>query len=80
VAKPQIIEAQHEYISISREEIIARSEDRALVLVNVMPADSFKAAHISGSINLPLADIEGRARQLISNLEQEIAIYCAGPT
>jgi len=55
-------------------------QDRALAIVNVMPPDSFKAGHIPGSINLPVAVIESRARQVLSNLEQEIAIYCAGPT
>jgi hypothetical protein len=27
-----------------------------------------------------VAEIETKARQFLSNLEQEIAIYCAGPT
>lgn len=80
MAKPQTQEPTREYSTISREEILARLQDRALEIVNVMPPDSFKAGHIPGSINLPLAHIETRARQLLSNLEQEIAIYCAGPT
>lgn len=80
MVKPQTIEAAHEYSTISREEIFARLQDRALAIVNVMPPDSFKAGHIPGSINLPVADVETRARHLLSNLAQEIAIYCAGPT
>lgn len=80
MAKPQTIESQNKYPTITREEILARSRDRALAIVNVMPPDSFKAGHIPGSINLPVADIQAKARQLLSNLEQEIAIYCAGPT
>jgi len=66
--------------TISRDEILARLQDRALALVNVMPADTFNAGHIRGSINLPIADIEVKAPRLLSNLAQEIAIYCAGPT
>lgn len=80
MAKPQIQEPIHEYSTISREEILARLQDRALALVSVMPADSFKTGHIPGSLNLPIADIQTKARQLLSNLHQEIAIYCAGPT
>ena len=80
MAKPQTIELAREYSTISREEILARLQDRAPAIVNVMPPGSFKAGHIPGSINLPVADIESRARQILSNLEQEIAIYCAGPT
>ena len=66
--------------TISRDEILARLQDRALVIVNVMPKETFADGHIPGSLNLPVADIESRARQMISNLAQEIAIYCAGPT
>jgi rhodanese-related sulfurtransferase len=80
MAKPATVESQEKYRTIIREEILARLQDRALALVNVMPADSFKAGHIPGSINLPIADIELKAPRLLSNLAQEIAIYCAGPT
>ena len=80
MAKLQSIEPAHEYATISRDGIQARLQDRALAIVNVLPPASYKAGHIPGSINLPVADIETKARQLLSNLEQEIAIYCAGPT
>lgn len=80
MAKPQTVEQIHAYSIVAREEILARLQDRALAMVNVMPADSFKAGHIPGSLSLPIADISSKARQLLSNLAQEIAIYCAGPT
>ena len=79
-AKPQTLEPPHGYSPIARDELLARLPDRALAIVNVMPPDSFRAGHIPGSINLPVAEIETKARQFLSNLEQEIAIYCAGPT
>lgn len=80
MVKAELKATAQEYSTISREEILARLRDRALALVNVMPADSFKAGHIPGSINLPIADIEIKAPRQLSNLAQEIAIYCAGPT
>jgi ArsR family transcriptional regulator len=79
VAKPQAITTS-EHATICREELAARLQDRSLVIVNVMPRDSFATGHIPGSVNLPIADIEANARQAISNLSQEIAVYCAGPT
>lgn len=78
--KAATVESHERYLTISRDEILARLHDRALAIVNVLPADSFKAGHIPGSLNLPNADIQTKARQLLSNLNQEIAIYCAGPT
>lgn len=80
MAKPTIVESHEKYPTISREEILARLQDRALAIVNVMPPDSFKAGHIPGSLSLPIADIEEKARQLLADLNQEIAIYCAGST
>ena len=80
MAKPQIIESHKNYATISRDEILARLQDRALAIVDVLPSESYKTGHIPGSINLPVAEIETKARQFLSNLEQEIAIYCAGPT
>ena len=80
MAKAQTLGPGHEYGTIARAEILARLQDRALAIVNVMPPDSFKSGHIPGSLSLPVAAIESKARQLLSNFNQEIAIYCAGPT
>jgi len=80
VAKPQINQSTDQRRTISRDEIMARVQDRALVILDVTPKEAYAEAHIPGSINLPVAEIESKARQLISNLSQEIAVYCAGPT
>ena len=80
MAKQQIEESSHECSIISREEILARLQDRALAIVDVMPKETFADGHIPGSINLPVAEVEDRARQILSNFAQEIAVYCAGPT
>jgi rhodanese-related sulfurtransferase len=80
VAKQQRQVTGTEHLTISREEILSRLQDRALVILNVTPKESFVEGHIPVSINLPVADIESKARQLISNPSQEIAVYCTGPT
>ena len=80
MAKPQVSDASDQHTTISRDELLARLEDRALVIINVMPKETFAECHIRGSINLPVAEIEVKVRQLISNSSQEIAVYCAGST
>ena len=80
MAKPQTTDSPNERQTISRDELLARLEDRALVILDVMPKETYADGHIPGSINLPLAEIEAKACQLISSLSQEIAVYCAGPT
>ena len=49
---------------ITREEILARLNDPSLLLVNVMPKETFEDGHIPRSINLPLSEVETKARQL----------------
>ena len=66
--------------TISRDEILSRLQDPAFALVNVMPKETFEAGHIPHSINLPVADIETKARQIFPHVAREIAVYCMGPT
>ena len=80
MVKPQSMEKIPSEHAISRDELMARLQDRALVIVNVMPKETYADGHIAGSTNLPVAEIEAKAKALISNLAQEIAVYCAGPT
>lgn len=73
-------DSHHAYRVISREEILARLHDPALLLVNVMPKETFEAGHIPRSINLPVAEIENCAPRVLPDMTWEIAVYCAGPT
>jgi len=50
---------------ISREEILRRLNDPTLTIVDVLPVESYEAAHIPGSTNLPLADIGHQAGTLL---------------
>jgi len=65
---------------IAREEILARLNDPSLLLVNVMPKEAFEEGHIPRSVNLPLAEIETKARQVFPEIGRELVIYCGGPT
>ena len=65
---------------ITREEILARLNDPSLLLVNVMPKETFEDGHIPRSLNLPLSEVETKARQLFPDIGRELVIYCGGPT
>ena len=66
--------------TVTREEILARLRDPSLGLVNVMPREVFEAGHIPRSINLPVVQINDKARQVFPDSARELIIYCAGPT
>ena len=68
------------FSQIKYDEIHKRLGDSSLALVNVLPHEAFDAGHIPGSISLPVAQIHQRAREVLSNLSQNIAVYCSSFT
>jgi rhodanese-related sulfurtransferase len=70
----------HEAALIPLEELRRRYQDPELVVVNVLPGAAWETARIPGSISLPLADIGKRAAQVLPRRDQEIVVYCGGPT
>ncbi|MBI3450833.1 MAG: rhodanese-like domain-containing protein [Acidobacteria bacterium] len=65
---------------ISRDEIRSRLSDATLRIVDVLARASFKSSHIPGAVSLPLADLPARARAVLPDLSQSIAVYCASFT
>jgi len=62
---------------ISRDELRSRLNTPSLTIVDVLTAESYAAEHIPGAINLPFDSIASRVRELLPNLNAEIALYCA---
>lgn len=61
---------------ISREELQKRLRTNSLVLVDVLPAESYAAGHIPGAISLPFENLASRAAEVLSNRLAEIVVYC----
>lgn len=62
---------------ISREEIQRRLHDPTLILVDVLPRETYAAAHLPGALSLPVAEIPVRAREVLPDRAADIAVYCA---
>jgi rhodanese-related sulfurtransferase len=62
---------------ISRDEIRRRLGDPTLLLVDVLPREAYAVEHISGAMNLPLAELEQRALEVLPDRTADIATYCA---
>ena len=71
-----IVHRSEDAPEISREELARRLRDPALVVVDVLPKESWAAAHIPGARSLPVADIPTRARTVLPDPAAEIAVYC----
>ena len=64
--------------AISAVELLARLKaGEPLVMVDVRPAEEYRAAHVAGAISVPLEELEQRLRELPR--DREIVAYCRGP-
>lgn len=63
---------------ITAAELTARLEaGEPLVIVDVRPAEEYRAAHVAGAVSIPLEELEQRLRELPR--DREIVAYCRGP-
>jgi rhodanese-related sulfurtransferase len=65
---------------ISLTELAARLNDRAMTIVDVLPATAYQQEHIPGAVNLPLAEVVERAPAVLPDRHAEIVVYCGGFT
>ena len=63
-----------------REELRRRLADPTLTIGNVLPRVAWEEARIPGSKSVPLAELTERAPEQFPDLDQEIVLYCGGPT
>ncbi len=61
---------------VSRKQLLRRSNDGLVTILDVRPSEEYAVGHIPGALNVPLGDIE----QCLANIpkEQEIIAYCRG--
>lgn len=64
---------------IPRTELLARSRDGLVTVIDVRPPEEYQAVHVSGAINVPLSELESHLAELEHEPEQEIFAYCRGP-
>jgi rhodanese-related sulfurtransferase/DNA-binding HxlR family transcriptional regulator len=78
----EVERAAREYLGgeveeIGREELIARLRKGEVVLVDVRPAEEFRAGHIDGARSIPIEELEDRLEELPA--DREVVAYCRGP-
>lgn len=65
---------------IDHDELVRRRADPAVAVVDVLPATTYRHSHIPGAVNLPLAQMQELASELLPDGDQEIILYCASFT
>ena len=66
---------------IDREELKQKlAHPKKSVLVETLPPEQFRKAHLPGAINIPSDQIRNVAAELLPNKGLEVIVYCAGPS
>ena len=62
---------------VNRKALLARARKGLVTVLDVRPAEEYRAGHIAGAISIPLHELKDRLREL--GRDQEIVAYCRGP-
>ncbi|WP_282697442.1 metalloregulator ArsR/SmtB family transcription factor [Streptomyces sp. CC208A] len=61
---------------ITHEELLARAEAGDVVVLDVRPAEEYRAGHIPGAVSIPVAELADRLGELPDGVEA--VVYCRG--
>lgn len=62
---------------VPAKELLARARNGLVTVLDVRPAEEYKAGHLPGAVNIPLAELEKHLDEFKPN--QEVVAYCRGP-
>ncbi len=71
------LRARDQLEPIGREELLGRARSGTVLVLDVRPADEYRAGHIPGALSVPVDRLKRRLRELPS--DREIVAYCRGP-
>jgi rhodanese-related sulfurtransferase len=65
--------------TMTRDELKARMDENGdLTLIEALPVEYWKKAHLPGAINIPVdADFEEKVRQAVPDKRTTVVTYCA---
>jgi rhodanese-related sulfurtransferase/DNA-binding transcriptional ArsR family regulator len=62
---------------VNRKALLARARKGLVTIIDVRPAEEYRAGHIAGAMSIPVEELKTRLAELPRN--QEIVAYCRGP-
>ena len=65
---------------LTLDQLRTRMRDHRVVILDVLSPEAYGHGHIPGAINIPVSDIRQRAPVELPDRNQEIIVYCGGPT
>jgi len=71
------LESHGQFETVNQDALLARVARGEVRVIDVRPAEEFRAGHIPGAVSFPLGDLERRLAELPRG--KEIVAYCRGP-
>ena len=62
---------------VGEEELQERARRGLVTIIDVRPPEEFSAGHVPGAVNIPIAELKNRLRELPPR--KEVIAYCRGP-
>lgn len=62
---------------VSRTDLLNRTRDGLVTVLDVRPNDEFLLGHLPGAVNIPLEELESRLSEI--DASHEVIAYCRGP-
>jgi rhodanese-related sulfurtransferase len=72
-----LVEKRGSLEPVDRQRLLARVQAGEVTILDVRPAEEYRAAHIAGAMSVPLKELETRLARLPKG--REIVAYCRGP-
>ena len=63
--------------AVEGEELLRRVRDGEVTVLDVRPAEEYRAGHIPGALSVPVSELKARLRELPK--AREVVAYCRGP-
>lgn len=62
---------------ITKEELLKRTQNNNVILIDVRPYQEYQNGHIQGAISIPLTELTNRLNEIPKH--REVVAYCRGP-
>jgi rhodanese-related sulfurtransferase len=63
--------------TVAGGELLRRVKSGEVTVLDVRPAEEYRAGHIPGAVSMPLGELKARVKELPRN--REVVAYCRGP-
>jgi rhodanese-related sulfurtransferase/DNA-binding transcriptional ArsR family regulator len=70
-------ESRGEMEAVRGDELLRRVKNGEVTVLDVRPADEYRAGHIPGALSIPVGELKTRLKELPKN--REVVAYCRGP-